>query len=130
MKHLDDVPAPLSDDILEEIGFWRFVDAFIRPMSWRKEQHAQLRLSSDASPFGWGSNVIFWGLKTSFHDYFSSELCISRDMCYKEALALYSTLQSVIHLLWDHRVDVLVDNRGLVDAWDGLRGLLWPLCPF
>jgi hypothetical protein len=43
-------------------------------------------------------------------------------MCYKEALALYCTLQSVIHLLWDHRVDVLVDNRGLVDAWDGLRG--------
>jgi hypothetical protein len=116
MRLLDDVaPASLPGDILEEIRFWCFVDSFTKPMSWRREQHAQLRLSSDASPFGWGSTVIF-------RDYFTAELCASKDMCYKEALALYCTLQSVIHLLWDHKVDVLVDNRGLVDAWDGLRG--------
>jgi hypothetical protein len=66
--------------------------------------------------------VIFGGLKTSFHDYFTAELCASKDMCYKEALELYSTLQSVIYLLRDHKVDVLVDNKGLVDAWNGLRG--------
>jgi hypothetical protein len=66
--------------------------------------------------------VIFGGLKTSFRDYFTAELCASKDMCYKEALASHSTLQSVIYLLRDHKVDVLVDNKGLVDAWNGLRG--------
>ena len=123
MRDLSDTASsPLPESVLEEILFWRFVDAFTKPVSWRKEQHVQLRLSSDASPFGWGSTVIFGDQKASFGDYFSGDLCASRDMCFKEALALYSTLQSVAHLLWDRRVDILMDNRGLVDAWNGLRG--------
>jgi hypothetical protein len=113
--------VPLSTDALQEISFWRFVDAFTRPVSWRKERHVQLCLSSDASPFAWGSTVVSGSTKMVFRDYFTADLCLSRDMCLKESLALYSTLQSVIHLLWDRRVDILMDNRGLVDAWNGLR---------
>jgi hypothetical protein len=113
--------ASLSSAVLEEIAFWRFVDSVTRPVAWRREQHVQLCLSSDASPFAWGSKVVFGDKKMSFRDYFSADLCASRDMCFKESLALYSTLHSVCHFLWDRRVDVLMDNRGLVDAWNGLQ---------
>jgi hypothetical protein len=45
MRLLDDVAlASLAGDILEEIRFWHFVDSFTKPMSWRREQHAQLLL--------------------------------------------------------------------------------------
>jgi hypothetical protein len=66
--------------------------------------------------------VIFGDQEASFGDYFSRDLCASRNMCFKEAPALYSTLQLIAHLLWDCRVDILMDNQGLVDAWNGLRG--------
>jgi hypothetical protein len=123
MKDLSDTSASLlPGNVLEEVLFWRFVDALTKPVSWRKPQHVQLRLSADASPFWWGSTVIFGDQEASFGVYFSGDLCASRDMCSKEALALYSTLQLVAHLLWDCQVDILMDNQGLVDAWNGLRG--------
>jgi hypothetical protein len=85
----------LSSAVLEEIVFWRFMDSVTRPVAWRREQHVQLCLSSDASPFAWGSTVVFGDKKMSLRDYFSADLCASRDMCFKESLALYYTLQSV-----------------------------------
>ena len=106
---------------MDEIRFWRFVDSFTHPIPWRREQHVVVRLSSDASGFRWGSMLVFGGEPSVFGDYWSPVLLASGDMCLKEATALYFTLQSVSHLLWDRRVDVVVDNEGLALAWDGLR---------
>jgi hypothetical protein len=111
----------LSVAVLDEIRFWRFVDSFTHPIPWRKEQHAVVCLSSDASGFRWGSTIICGSEPLSFGDYWSPVLLASADMCLKEATAMYFTLQSVSHLLWDRRVDVIVDNEGLAVAWDGLR---------
>jgi hypothetical protein len=117
----DSIPSLLSKAVMDEVRFWRFVDSFTHPIPWRREQHVVVRLSSDASGFRWGSTVVFGSEPLVFGDYWSPVLLASGDMCLKEATALYFTLQSVTHLLWDRRVDVVVDNEGLALAWDGLR---------
>jgi hypothetical protein len=117
----------LSQAVLDEIRFWRFIDSFTHPIPWRREQHVVVRLSSDASGFRWGSTVVFGSDPLVFGDYWSPVLLACGDMCLKEATALYFTLQSVSHLLWDRRVDVIVDNEGLALAWAGLRAKSVPL---
>ena len=59
--------------------------------------------------------------KVTFGDYWSPEVRPIKDICYKEALALYFVLLSVIDHLWDRRAKVQVDSQGLYQAWTGLR---------
>jgi hypothetical protein len=118
----DSFSCVLSAAVIDEVRFWRFVDSFTHPIPWRREQHVVVHLSSDASGFRWGSTVVFGSEPSTFGDYWSPTLLASGDMCLKETTALYFTFQSVSHLLWDCRVDVIVDNEGLSLAWDGLRG--------
>jgi hypothetical protein len=50
----DDKQTELAKVVLDEIAFWRFVDAMTTPIPWRKEQHVSIQLSADSSGFKWG----------------------------------------------------------------------------
>lgn len=121
LQSLGESPAHLSSSVLREVLFWRFVDSFAEPVPWRREQHLVLRLSSDASDFAWGATIETSSGRHCIRDYWSSSQVRVDDMCLKEATALYFALQSFSELLWDRRVGVQVDNRGLWHAWRGLR---------
>ena len=122
MSELDDVtPVDLTQSVREEILFWRFVDSVTEPIPWRLERHLVLKLSSDASSYRWGGVLVRPTGDISFGDYWSAEVREITDICYKEALALYFVLLSVIDLLWDRRVDVQVDSMALFLAWGSLR---------
>lgn len=121
MKDLSDVaPTPLSLQVLEEITFWRFVDSMTTPIPWRKEQHVFIKLSADSSGFKWGATTEVNGVLKEFGDYWESPV-LQMNICVKEAMALFQLLQAVFDDLWDKRVDVLMDNEGLVLAWNGLK---------
>ena len=121
ISQLDDTDTPLPPDVLEEISFWRFLDSVTRPFPWRKEQHVSIALSSDASNYKWGATVHVDGKMLEFGDYWFNTSIESANICVKETMALFFLLQSLFDHLWDKRVDVLVDNEGLVQAWNGLR---------
>ena len=84
------------------------------------QQHASLRLSTDASGFAWGASVDLPSGHVELRDYWTTDL-LSHDICVKEALAVFFCLQSIRLDLYGRRVDVFVDNEGLVHAWEGLR---------
>jgi hypothetical protein len=110
----------LAPVVLEEIAFWRFVDSMTTPIPWRKEQHVSISLSADSSGFKWGATTEVNGVTREFGDYWESPV-LDMDICAKEAMALFHLLQSIFDDLWDKRMDVLIDNEGLVLAWNGLR---------
>jgi hypothetical protein len=117
----------LSPPVLEEIAFWRFIDSFTSPIPWRQEQHIAVSLSTDSSDFKWGATAYVDGKSFIYGDYWSN-MCVEEiDICVKETMALFSTLQSLCDNLWNRRVDILVDNEGLVKAWNGLRASSIPL---
>ena len=122
VRQLDDVnPTALTVPVREEIRFWRFVDSLSEPIPWRQERHLTLHLNSDASGHRWGGVLVQPTGDVTFGDYWAPEVRGSTDMCYKEALALYFVLLSVIDRLWNRRVTVEVDSQGLYHAWTGLR---------
>ena len=121
LSTLGDSPLPLSPSVLEEIRFWCFVDSFTEPVPWRREQHLVLRFASDASNFAWGASMETPDGQRFIRDYWSSSFVRVNDINVKEATALYHALQSFSDLLWDRRVDALVDNQALWHAWRGLR---------
>ena len=122
MSKLDDaLPTPLSQDVRAEILFWRFIDSFSQPIPWKKEHHVSVTLSSDASGFRWGGVLAGPSGNTSFGDYWPQEILAVEDICWKEALALYFVLLSVVDSLWDRRVDVTVDALSLFDVWSRRR---------
>jgi hypothetical protein len=117
---LTDEPSSLSQDVLDEVAFWSFVDSFTQPIPYRLQQHLTLRLFTDASGFGWGAIVDLPSGNVEIRDYWTSQL-FDHDICVKEGLAVLFGLQSVSCHLWRRRVDVFVDNEGLVHAWEGLK---------
>ncbi|XP_038045151.1 uncharacterized protein LOC119719725 [Patiria miniata] len=121
-SQMDDVtPVQLTQSVREEVLFWRFIDSVSQPIPWRQERHLRLLLSSDASGYRWGGVLAQGNKGITFGDYWPPEVQRSTDICYKEALALYFVLISVMNQLWDKRVDVQVDSEGLYHAWSGLR---------
>ena len=122
MSSLDDTTlVPLTQQVRDEVLFWRFVDTFSEPIQWRQDRHISVQLSSDASGFKWGGVITLKEADVAFGDYWSPEVQQMTDICYKEALALYFVLLSVLDALWDHRVDVQVDSQSLYHTWTGLK---------
>ena len=120
MSSLGDERVALPPRVLDEISFWSFVAMHTEPIPFRKQQHVSARLSTDASGFAWGASVTLPSGPVELRDYWSTPL-LSSDICVKEALALFFCLQAIRQHLSDRRVDVFVDNEGLVHAWQGLR---------
>lgn len=63
----------LTDCVREEIAHWRFLDQWTDCLSWRKERHVLLTLSTDASGSGWGCVVHSPNGDQSFGDYWKGE---------------------------------------------------------
>ena len=120
MPGLGEARVPLSRAAVEEIEFWGFVDYFSEPVPFLLQQHVSLRLFTDASGYGWGASVLLPGGPTTLRDYWSSDL-FSHDICSKEALAVLFAVQALEPEIACRRVDVYVDNEGLVHAWAGLK---------
>ena len=123
MSSLGGERVALPPRVLDEISFWSFVAMHTEPIPFRKQQHVSARLSTDASGFAWGASVTLPSGPVELRDYWSTPL-LSSDICVKEALALFFCLQAIRQHLSDRRVDVFVDNEGLVHAWQGLRSRL------
>ena len=121
MATFGDEQRPLPPAALEEIKFWTFVDTFTEPVPFFFQQHVALTLYTDASGFGWGARVLLPSGPRELRDYWSSKL-FSHDICSKEALAVLFALRSIDPVeLFRRRVDVHVDNMGLVHAWTGMK---------
>ena len=120
MSSLGDDRVPLPQAVLDEISFWSFVDTFTDPVPFLLQEHASLRLYTDASGYGWGASVSLPSGPLVLNDYWSSDL-FQHDICCKEALAVLFALQSLESSLFRRRVDIFVDNEGLMHAWSGLK---------
>ena len=120
MPTLGEERVRLPKAALDEISFWSFVGMHTEPIPFRRHQHVSIRLSTDASGYAWGAIVDLPSGQVELRDYWTSRL-LAQDICVKEGLAAFFCLQSVRQHLFDRRVDVFVDNEGLVKAWEGLR---------
>ena len=120
MATFGDERVALPPAALEEIRFWTFVDTVTEPVPFLLQQHVAFSLSTDASGYGWGAQVLLPSGPLELRDYWSSEL-FCYDICSKEALAVLFALRSIASHLYRRRVDVFVDNMGLVHAWSGLK---------
>ena len=47
----------MTDELMQEILYWRFIDDLGECFSWRSEKHLLIALASDASKFKWGALV-------------------------------------------------------------------------
>ena len=120
MSAFGDEKQVLPAAALDEIRFWTFVDTLTDPVPFLLQQHVAFSLFTDASGFGWGARVLLPSGAVELRDYWSSEL-FQYDICSKEALAVLFALRSIAPSLYRRRVDVYVDNVGLVHAWTGLK---------
>ena len=120
MPGLEEDRLPLPQTALDEIEFWSFVDSVSEPVPWLLQQHVSLELCTDASGYGWGATVSLPDGPVVLQDYWASEL-FNHDICCKEGLAVLFALQSLEGSIQRRRVDVRVDNEGLVHAWSGLK---------
>ena len=120
MSLFGDELEALPPAALEEVRFWTFVDTVTEPVPFLLQQHVAFLLSTDASSFAWGAKVDLPSGPLPLRDYWTSTL-FRYDICSKEALAVLFALRSVASHLFRRRVDVFVDNMGLVHAWSGLK---------
>ena len=108
----------LSPCLREELSYWRFLDSWEGCVPWRDEKHVGLSLSTDASGYGWGCVLHLPSGDQEFRDYWDQqqkELNIST----KEMLALVNALKALPTTIKNCRIDVDVDSRVLIDAWEG-----------
>ena len=120
MASLGEERAALPSIALEEIRFWTFVDTVTEPVPFLLQQHVALTLYTDASGFGWGCRMLLPSGPMVLRDYWRSEL-FRYEICSKEGLAVLFALRALSSSLCRRRVDVYVDNMGLVHAWTGLK---------
>ena len=125
MPGLGDQRVALPASALEQISFWSFVDAFTEDIPFLMHQHVSLALYTDASGYGWGAHVLLPNGPLQLGDYWTSQL-FAHDIRSKEGLAVLFALRSLEASLYRRRINVFVDNHGLVYAWDGLEvSFLW-----
>ena len=117
----------ISESLRQEIEHWRFLDTWKDSLPWRTEFHHQIKLSSDASHFGWGACLLHGNQPTletrGYWDIAERSLPITA----KETLALLYALQNLGEHFHNARVDVLVDSKVLVASWGKQVRLLLPL---
>ena len=106
---------PLRD----EIQFWRFLDSWEGHMPWHDERNLVVSVASDASAFAWGGVLLGDGgaLLQEFGDAWCEPI-LSQPIHVKETVALSRTLLALSETVRNHRVDVCVDSRPLLDCWE------------
>jgi hypothetical protein len=87
-------------------------------MTWREEWHLTISVASDASGSGWGGTLlgdrgcVVKEVRDSW-----TEPTLSQPIHVKESVALSRTLLALADEVRNHRVDVHVDSRILLDCW-------------
>ena len=110
--------VPIRGPLREEILYWRFLDQWTGHMCWRQERHLTMSVASDASGSGWGGTLlgdqgcVVEEVRDSW-----VEPILSQPIHVKETVALSRTLVALAHEVRNHRVDVYVDSRILLDCW-------------
>ena len=87
-------------------------------MPWHDERHLVVSVASDASAFAWGGVLLGDGgaLLQEFGDAWCEPI-LSQPIHVKETVALSRTLLALSETVRNHRVDVCVDSRPLLDCW-------------
>ena len=86
---------------------------------WRDERHVRVSVTTDASNFAWGGSLIS-PVSADISDWTDEEQ--SWDFATKEATALERVLLAFQNQLRNSRVDGLVDNQAVVQAWNNQSG--------
>ena len=110
--------APLSPSLREELTFWRFLDAWVGHIPWRKEEHVALSISTDASQSRWAAVVHTGSCDLALGDYWEEELRVM-NINVKEMWAVAKSLESLPVEVRDCRVDVQVDSQAIIHSWHG-----------
>lgn len=78
----------------KEIEHWRFLDSWEGCLPWLNEKQVVVKISSDASDFGWGGSIVSPGMSPfEVRDYWTSDTR-SHPIVVKEALAFVNTLKA------------------------------------
>ena len=109
----------------EEISHWLFLETWDDPLPWRDERHVRVSVVTDASNFAWGGSLIS-PVSADTSDYWTKEEQ-SWNIATKEATALERVLLAFQNQLRNSRVDALVDNQAVVQAWNNQSGKSGPL---
>lgn len=106
----------MSEELLAEIAYWRFIDNWVEDMPWRSERHVTVSVYSDASLRAWGAVLHKDGRAIVSRDYWQAQS--GEDISVLEAKALLNALTAFEEHLHNARVDVYVDNLVLKSALD------------
>ena len=98
--HLSSKLIQVCGALREEISHWLFLETWDDPLPWRDERHVRVSVAMDASNFAWGGSLIS---------------PVSADTFERVLLAFQNQLRNP-------RVDVLVDNQVVVQAWNSQTG--------
>ncbi len=102
----------------EEIEHWKFVDNWDGCLKWKPERHLSVTASSDSSLFKWAGHTVVPGQgKVEISDFWPDSMKQFPIMVL-EAYALLRVLESLALFLDHGRVDVHVDNKVLIAAWN------------
>ena len=108
----------LTQDLREELEYWRFLDTWEESVPWRSEYHMRMSVSSDASGFGWGG-VIHLPLGDQVVRDFCRDNEKELDIATKEVLALANVVESLPPWVKNCRLDASVDSQVLIGVWEG-----------
>ncbi|KAK6166999.1 hypothetical protein SNE40_022182 [Patella caerulea] len=107
----------ISQELRNELEFWRFLDNWNGSHPWKPEYHCTLNLSSDSSDYGWGAKFTFKGGSSVIHDYWDASI-LDAPIAVKEAKALYLAVKGLKDKVKNCRLDVCVDNKVLIYCWN------------
>ena len=114
--------ARVTGALRKEIEHWHFLDSWVGCLPWLNEKHVVVKISSDASDFGWGGSVVSPGMSPfEVRDYWTSDTR-SLPIVVKEALAFVNTLQAGKTLVTNVRVDAHTDNMAFLQSWEKQGG--------
>lgn len=108
----------LSHELRSELEYWRFLDAWQEFVPWRKEYHARLSLSTDASGYAWGGVIHLPAGDQTVGDYWN-ENERKLDIASKELLSLTNTIETLPPWVKHCRLDASVDSMVLIGVWEG-----------
>ena len=109
----------------EEISHWLFLETWDDPLPWRDERHVRVSVATDASNLAWERSLIS-PVSADISDYWTDEEQ-SWVIATKEATALERVVLAFQNQLRNSRVDALVDNQAVVQAWNNQSGKSGPL---
>ena len=104
---------------------WLFLETWDDPLPWRDERHVRVSVATDASKFAWRGSLIS-PVSADTSDYWTNKEQ-SLNIATKEATALERVLLAFQNQLRNSRLDALVDNQAVVQAWNNQSGKSGPL---